>query len=150
MCHDSKLTFFHKAEYCDTPQSKERRNGEYKVCLNEGALRLLDHDVTWKSVFFPAPERGDFSKESGILQIGERGPASCAAQRSWIGWWDWSRRILAYKKEEDRTNVRLDYHAFFFSLLRLANPYMRKGKLGSATVKSRPRKSPVCHAFCAI
>jgi hypothetical protein len=37
--------FFHMAEYCDTPQSKERRNLEYKVCLNERAiLRLLDHD----------------------------------------------------------------------------------------------------------
>jgi len=35
--------FFHMAEYCDTPQSKERRNREYKVCLNERAiLRLLD------------------------------------------------------------------------------------------------------------
>jgi hypothetical protein len=32
------------AEYCDTPQSKERRNREYKVCLNERAiLRLLDY-----------------------------------------------------------------------------------------------------------
>ncbi len=40
------LTFFRMAEYCDTPQSKERRNWEYKVCLNERAiLRLLDHDV---------------------------------------------------------------------------------------------------------
>jgi hypothetical protein len=34
------------AEYCDTPQSKERRNGEYKACLNERAiLRLLDHPI---------------------------------------------------------------------------------------------------------
>jgi len=34
------------AEYCDTPQSKERRNREYKVCLNESAiLRLLDQDL---------------------------------------------------------------------------------------------------------
>jgi len=31
------------AEYCDTPQSKERRNWENKACLNERAiLRLLD------------------------------------------------------------------------------------------------------------
>ncbi len=42
------VKFFYKAEYCGTPQSKERRNGEYKVCLNERALRLLDHDVTLK------------------------------------------------------------------------------------------------------
>jgi hypothetical protein len=35
-----KLSY--KAEYCGTPQSKERSNGEYKVCLNERALRLLD------------------------------------------------------------------------------------------------------------
>jgi hypothetical protein len=34
---------FHMAEYCDNPQSKERRNWENKVCLNERAiLRLLD------------------------------------------------------------------------------------------------------------
>ncbi len=39
--------FFHMAEYCDTPQSKERRNREYKACLNERAiLRLLDQDVS--------------------------------------------------------------------------------------------------------
>jgi hypothetical protein len=52
--------FFHMAEYCDTPQSKERRNREYKACLNERAiLRLLDQDVTWKSGCFPAFERGE-------------------------------------------------------------------------------------------
>jgi len=34
----------HKVEYCDTLQSKDRRNREYKVCLNVGAiLRLLDN-----------------------------------------------------------------------------------------------------------
>jgi len=39
--------FFHMAEYCDTLQSKEERNRENKVCLNERAiLRLLDQDVT--------------------------------------------------------------------------------------------------------
>ena len=38
--------FFHMAEYCDTLQSKEKRNWENKACLNERAiLRLLDHDV---------------------------------------------------------------------------------------------------------
>jgi hypothetical protein len=58
------------AEYCDTLQSKEKRNWEHKACLNERAiLRLLDHDVTWKSGCFPAFERGDFSKKSGILQL---------------------------------------------------------------------------------
>jgi hypothetical protein len=31
------------AEYCGTPQSKERRNREYKACPNERAIvRLLD------------------------------------------------------------------------------------------------------------
>jgi len=49
--------FFHMAEYCDTPQSKEGRNREHKACLNERAiLRLLDHDVTWKSGGFPDSE----------------------------------------------------------------------------------------------
>jgi len=28
------VKLFYKAEYCGTPQSKERRNREYKVCLN--------------------------------------------------------------------------------------------------------------------
>jgi len=36
------VKLFYKAEYCGTPQSKERSNGEYKVCLNERASRLLD------------------------------------------------------------------------------------------------------------
>jgi hypothetical protein len=37
----------HMAEYCDTPESKDRINREYKACLREGAIpRLLDHDVT--------------------------------------------------------------------------------------------------------
>ncbi len=68
------VKLFYKAEYCGTPQSKERRNREYKVCLNDRALRLLDHDVTWKSGCFPAFERGDFSKKSGILQLAKMGP----------------------------------------------------------------------------
>ncbi len=66
------VKFFYKAEYCGTPQSKERRNGEYKVCLNERALRLLDHDVTVESWYFSAPERGDISKNSDVLQLVER------------------------------------------------------------------------------
>jgi hypothetical protein len=62
--------FFHMAEYCDTLQSKEKRSWEYKARLNERAiLRLLDHVVTWKSGCFPAPERDDFSRNSGILQL---------------------------------------------------------------------------------
>ncbi len=40
------VKFFYKAEYCDTLQSKEKRNREHKACLNERALRLLDHNVT--------------------------------------------------------------------------------------------------------
>ena len=37
----------HMAEYCDTPESKDRRNREYKACLRKGAIpRLLDHDIT--------------------------------------------------------------------------------------------------------
>ena len=52
--------FFRMAEYCDTPQSKERRNREYKVCLKERTiLRLLDHDVPWSWRFFSAREEGD-------------------------------------------------------------------------------------------
>ncbi len=35
----------HMAEYCDTPESKDRSNREYKACLREGAIpRLLDHE----------------------------------------------------------------------------------------------------------
>jgi hypothetical protein len=66
--------FVHMAEYCDTLQSKEKRNRENKACLNERAiLRLLDHDVTWKSGCFLAPERDDFSKNSGIFNLRKRG-----------------------------------------------------------------------------
>ena len=62
--------FFHMAEYCDTLQSKEERNREHKACLNERTiLRLLDHDVTWKSGCFPVLERGDFSKNSDVLKL---------------------------------------------------------------------------------
>jgi len=68
------VKFFYKAEYCDTLQSKEKRNWEYKACLNDRALRLLDQDVTWKSGCFPAPERGDFLKNSGILQLNTKLP----------------------------------------------------------------------------
>jgi len=39
--------FLQIAEWRDTPESKDRRNGEYKACLHERAiLRLLDHVVT--------------------------------------------------------------------------------------------------------
>ena len=39
------VKFFYMAESCGTPQSKERSNREYKACLNERALRLLDQFV---------------------------------------------------------------------------------------------------------
>ncbi len=64
------VKLFYKAEYCGTPQSKERRNREYKVCLNDRALRLLDQDVTRKSGCFSAHENGAVS---GILCTLERG-----------------------------------------------------------------------------
>ncbi len=54
------VKFFYMAEYCDTLQSKEKRNREYKVCLNDRALRLLDHNVTLKSGCFPVLEIGGF------------------------------------------------------------------------------------------
>jgi len=63
------VKFFYKAEYCDTLQSKEKRNWEYKACLNERALRLLDQNVTKKSRCFPALERGNFLKDSDVLQF---------------------------------------------------------------------------------
>ena len=85
--------FFHMAEYCDTPQSKERRNREYKACLNERAiLRLLDHDVTRKSGCFSAPERDGFSKNSEIPLCASRTqpgfgqiPINAYALSVWIG-----------------------------------------------------------------
>jgi len=46
---EATLAFFHMAEYCDTLQWKEKRNGEYKACLNERViLRLLDHNLSRK------------------------------------------------------------------------------------------------------
>jgi len=39
------VKLFYKAEYCGTPQSKERRTREHKACLTERTiLCLLDHD----------------------------------------------------------------------------------------------------------
>jgi hypothetical protein len=49
--------FFHMAEYCDTLQSKVKRNREYKACLNERALRLLDQRVTMSIVVSLAFEK---------------------------------------------------------------------------------------------
>ncbi len=68
------VKFCYMAEYCDTLQSKEKRNREHKACLNDRALRLLDHNVTWKSGYFSAPERGDFLTNMGILQLMKMGP----------------------------------------------------------------------------
>jgi hypothetical protein len=68
------VKLFYKAEYCDTLQSKEKRNRENKACLNDRALRLLDHNISRKVGSFPAPERGDFSKNTGILQLKKTEP----------------------------------------------------------------------------
>ena len=60
-------------EYCDTLQSKEKRHWEYKACLNERAiLRLLDQRVTMSFRCFVACEKGDFSKNSDVLQFVRR------------------------------------------------------------------------------
>jgi hypothetical protein len=67
------VKLFYMAEYCDTLQSKEKRNWEHKACLNDRALRLLDHDVTWKLGCFSAPERGDFLKECWNFTTQENG-----------------------------------------------------------------------------
>ncbi len=46
------------AEYCDTPQSKERSNREYKVCLRKRSiLRLLDQGFREKLWHFDAHEK---------------------------------------------------------------------------------------------
>ena len=55
------------AEYCDTLQSKEKRNREYKACLNDRALRLLDHDVTLKLGYFAVPERDGFASIMSLV-----------------------------------------------------------------------------------
>jgi len=48
------VKLFYMAEYCDTPQSKEKRNREHKACLNDRALRLLDHEFIEKHWPFSA------------------------------------------------------------------------------------------------
>jgi hypothetical protein len=45
------------AEYCDTLQSKEKRNWEHKACLNDRALRLLDQGFIEKYRHFVANEK---------------------------------------------------------------------------------------------
>ena len=67
------VKLFYKAEYCGTLQSKEKRNREYKVCLNDWALRLLDQDVTWTSGCFLALERGGFFRELWDFAARENG-----------------------------------------------------------------------------
>ena len=54
------VKLFYKAEYCGTPQSKERRNREYKVCLNDRALRLLDHEFVEEYGHSSTHGKGDF------------------------------------------------------------------------------------------
>ena len=58
---------FHMAEYCDTPQSKEKRNREYKACLNERAiLRLLDHAESRNSDVFVGQAMGLFGGDTSL------------------------------------------------------------------------------------
>jgi len=60
--------FFRMAEYCDTLQSKEKRNREHKVCINERAiLRLLDQEFGRKKWHFPARGKGAFSATNGLV-----------------------------------------------------------------------------------
>jgi hypothetical protein len=54
------VKLFYMAEYCDTLQSKEKRNWEHKACLNDRALRLLDQDVPLSLWLFSAPEKIPF------------------------------------------------------------------------------------------
>jgi hypothetical protein len=61
------VKLFYKAEYCGTPQSKERRYGEYKVCLNNRALRLLDHTIAMCFLAFFAYERSDFNSAISLF-----------------------------------------------------------------------------------
>jgi len=45
---------FYMAEYCDTPQSKEKSNREYKSCLSaRNILRLLDHGFSISTQTIP-------------------------------------------------------------------------------------------------
>ena len=45
------------------------------------------HNVTWKSGCFPAPERGDCSKNSGILQIVKMGPFLSRIAHGQVHFW---------------------------------------------------------------
>ena len=38
----------------------------------------------------------------------------------------------------------------FFRAFRLANPYIRRGSLRNASIKSGPLTRPICHAFLMI
>ena len=92
------VKLFYMAEYCDTLQSKEKRNREHKACLNERAiLRLLDQDVTWKSGCFSVAERGDFSWNFGFFTARENGAILGTLHTrpsTPEGRWDWSMNSL--------------------------------------------------------
>lgn len=58
------------AEYCNTLQSKEKRNRENKACLNERAiLCLFDHEFLKN--FYLLRLTGSVSSDSGIFGCSE-------------------------------------------------------------------------------
>jgi hypothetical protein len=58
------------AEYCDTPQSKERRNREHEACLNERAiLCLLDHELSRKFDVLSVIRLSNFIDDMSLFKI---------------------------------------------------------------------------------
>jgi len=65
------VKLFYMAEYCDTLQSKEKRNWENKVCLNNRALRLLDHGLIKETDILPntLKDLGHFPVRCVLIKI---------------------------------------------------------------------------------
>ena len=78
------VKLFYKAEYCGTPQSKERRNGEYKVCLNNRALRLLDHGFAEEFKHFATHEKGVLWYSLLLKCFSQDAWISCALKQSYV------------------------------------------------------------------
>ncbi len=59
--------FFHMAEYCDTLQSKEKRNREHKACLNESYITSARPRIFEEFWHFTTRGKGGFYAARGLV-----------------------------------------------------------------------------------
>jgi len=76
----------------------------------------------WKSGCFPAPERGDFSKNSDVLQLVGRVTFLCL-----MGWWGWFERngIATALMISDTTKLMMSKFLLIMSVLCFSKVYRK-------------------------